>query len=203
MNITESIKMPVYNEYFLVLNPNEDLCSRIVKVKREFYNSYKAPSALWWKPHITLARFYQRESLEERIGNSLKIVAMGHQPFKVELKNFGSFPSHSIFINVETQQTIKSLVKEIKAVQRLLKPDKDHKPHFIETPALMMACKLLPWQYNQGWLEYSKKHFTGRFIADSMLLLKKREGRSLQIVQRFEFMNLPVSIKQGELFGSS
>jgi len=64
-----------------------------------------------------------------------------------------------------------------------------------------VARKLLPWQYEKGWLEYSHRHFTGRFIADSMLLLKRRMGeRAYQIVQRLEFMNLPVSTKQGELF---
>jgi hypothetical protein len=59
----------------------------------------------------------------------------------------------------------------------------------------------LPWQYEQGWLDYSHRHFTGRFIADGMLLLKRRVGtKAYQIVQRFEFMNLPVTTKQGDLF---
>jgi len=34
-----------------------------------------------------------------------------------------------------------------------------------------------------------------------MLLLKRDEGdKAWQIVQRFEFQNLPVDVKQGELF---
>jgi hypothetical protein len=38
-------------------------------------------------------------------------------------------------------------------------------------------------------------------IADSMLLLKRPVGeKGYQVVQRFEFMNLPVATKQGELF---
>jgi hypothetical protein len=59
----------------------------------------------------------------------------------------------------------------------------------------------LPWQYEKGWLEYSHRHFTGSFIADNMLLLKRHEDQKrYQIVQRFDFQNLPVSTKQGELF---
>jgi hypothetical protein len=82
-----------------------------------------------------------------------------------------------------------------------MKLDSDNKPHFIDDPYIMIARKLLPWQYEKGWLEYSHRHFTGRFIADSMLLLKRRQGdRAYQIVQRLEFMNLPVTTKQGELF---
>ena len=79
--------------------------------------------------------------------------------------------------------------------------NKDNKPHFIDNPHLTIARKLVPWQYEQAWLEYSNRHFTGRFIADSMLLIKRRiEEKAYQIVQRFDFMNLPVTTKQGELF---
>src|SRR6202012_6046891 len=125
-------------------------------------------------------------------------------PFKVELKDFGSFPSHTIFINVTSKLPIRGLVNEIKDVQRLMKPNKDHKPHFIMEPHLTIARKLLPWQYEKGWNEYSHKHFTGRFIADAMLLLKRPVGEiKYQIVKRFEFQNLFVeTIKQGDLFGA-
>lgn len=203
MSITELIKKQAshYNEYLLVISPHEELWNKILKVKKEFHDAYKAPTALWGKPHIPLVTFFQREMMEERIVNSLKIIAMGYPPFKVVLKDFGSFPSHTIYINVETQQAIKNLAKEIKPLQRLMKPDKEHKPHFIDDPHITIAGKLLPWQYEQSWKEYSNRHFSGKFIADGMLLLKRREGDSAyQIVQRFEFMNLPVSIKQGELF---
>jgi 2'-5' RNA ligase len=196
--------MPGYrrNEYMLVLLPHEDLRNRINTVKKEFYDNYKAPSALGSKPHLTLVKFDQLEMMEERIVSRLKAIAMGFPPFKVELKDFGSYPSHTIFINVTSKLPIQNLVKEVKQMQRLMKMDNEHKPYFIDEPHLTIARKLVPWQYEKAWLEYSNRHFTGRFIADSMLLLKRREGdRGYQIVQRFEFMNLPVTTKQGELFG--
>jgi hypothetical protein len=66
---------------------------------------------------------------------------------------------------------------------------------------MIINLKLKPWQYEKGWLEYSNKYFTGRFISDGMLLLKRPAGEmNYQVVQRFEFMNLPVKTKQGELF---
>jgi len=190
------------NEYLLILNPHEELRNRIMNVKKDFYETYKTPNAKWGKPYVTLAKFMQLEMMEERIINRLKIVAMGYHPIKVELKDFGSFPSHTIYINVTTKEPIKNLVKEIKPWQRLLKLDDDHKPHFIDEPHLTIARQLKPWQYEKGWLEYSNKNFTGRFIADSMLLLKRKVGdMAYQIAGRFEFQNLPVSTKQGELFG--
>ena len=133
---------------------------------------------------------------------------MGATPFKVELKDFGSFPSHTIFINVVSKVPVQDLVKNIRhEAQRLMKLNDDNKPHFILEPHLTIAGKLQPWQYEKGWLEYSNKNFTGRFIADSMLLLKRPVGESdsyrmkYKVVQRFEFQNLPVLTKQGELFG--
>jgi 2'-5' RNA ligase len=126
---------------------------------------------------------------------------MGYHPFKVELKDYGSFPSHTIFINVESKQQVQNFAKELRPAQQLMTLNKDNKPHFINDPHLTVARRLLPWQYEKGWLDYSHRHFTGRFIADGMLLLKRRVGsKSYQIVQRFEFMNLPVATRQGELF---
>ena len=196
--------MPGYklNEYLLVLDPHEELRNRIMSIKKEFYEKYDAPMALGGKPHITLVRFTQWEMIEERIVNRIKAVAMGYHPFKIELKDFGSFPTHSIFINVITKVPVEQLVKHLKIAQRLMKLDNEHKPHFIEEPYILVARKLAPWQYEKGWLEHSNRHFTGRFIADGILLLKRPEGaKAYQIVQRFEFMNLPVTTKQGNLFG--
>ena len=97
---------------------------------------------------------------------------------------------------------IQGLVKHIRAeTQRLMKFDEDNKPHFILEPHLTVARKLLPWQYEKGWLEYSHRQFTGRFIADAMLLLKRPVGEmKYQIAGRFEFQNLPVLNTQGNLF---
>ena len=141
--------------------------------------------------------------MEERIINRLHNVAMAHYPFKVELKDFESFPSHTIYINVTSKVPIQSLVKSIRTeTQRLMKLNEDNKPHFIMEPHLTIARKLQPWQYEKGWLEYSNRNFTGRFIADSMVLLKRPVGEmKYQIANRFEFQNMPVTTKQGELFG--
>lgn len=189
-------------EYLLVLNPHEELRHKITTVKNNFYDTYKAETAKWGKPHLTLVNFVQYQLQEERIINRLKILAMGFPPIKIELKDYGSFPSHTIYINVTSKVPIQNLVKQIRTeAQRLMKLDDENKPHFIMEPHITVARKLLPWQYEKGWLEYSHKHFTGRFIADAMLLLKRPVGeKGYEILQRFEFQNLPVSTVQGELF---
>jgi len=189
-----------YNEYLLVLTPHEVLRDKIFKVKKEFSEKYKAHGALYSKPHITLVNFVQFEMREERLVNHLKTIAMSYQPFKVDLKDYGSFPSHTIFIHVESKQQVKNLIKELKPVQHLMTLNKENKPHFIDNPHLTVARKLLAWQYEKGWLDYSNQHFTGRFVADGMLLLRRKIGGKYQLVRRFEFSNLPTKIQQAQLF---
>ncbi|MDQ6812174.1 MAG: 2'-5' RNA ligase family protein [Bacteroidota bacterium] len=171
-----------------------------MNTKKEFAKKFEAPSAEWGKPHITLVKFSQVQMMEERIVNRFKMIAMAMPAFKVELKDFGSMPSHTIYINIDSKAAIQMLVKSLKTAQSLLKT-KEQKAQFIEEPHIGVAHKLLPWQYEKGWLEYSHKHFTGRFIATDMLLLRRREGqKSYQPVQKFEFLNMPVVTTQGKLF---
>jgi len=201
---TDLISIPGYtiNEYLVVLAPHKELWDRIQKVKEDFFQTYKTLNSRWSKPHITLASFTQLEMMEERILNRLKTVAMAYPPFKVELKDFGSFPSHTIYINVTSREPVRNLIKQIKPWQKLLKLDNEHKPYFPDEPYIPIARKLVPWQYEKGWLEYSHKHFTGRFIADTMLVLKRRKGEMpYQVLARLSLQNLPVEIVQGELFG--
>jgi len=189
-------------EYLLVLNPHEELRNKIMQVKKQFFETYKADAAVYGKPHIPLVKFVQYQMMEERLVNRLKTVAMGYHPIKVELKDYGSLPSHSIYINITSKVPVQSLVRQIRSeAQQLMKLNKESRAHFIMEPNLTIARRLLPWQYEKGWLEYSNKNFTGRFIADAMLLLKRPVGEMKYVIaQRLEFQNLPVTTTQGALF---
>ena len=200
-NPGKNLLYPVF-EYLLVLRPHEDLWNKLLKLKDSFAIQYQAQQARHSKPHITLVKFSQYEMMEDRFVNRLKMIAMGYPPVKIELADFGSLPSHSIYINVTSKIPIQNLVRQIRSeTQRLMKMNDDHKPYFMMEPHLIIAQKLQPWQYEKAWSLYSNKHFTGRFIATNMLLLKRAAGDlKYEIVKRFEFENLPVNTKQGELF---
>src|SRR5205085_1037337 len=122
-------------EYLLVLSPPEELWNRIMKVKEEFGEKYKSDQARWSKPNITLVSFDQYAIMEERIVNRLRTIGMGFPPFKVEIKDFGNFPSHTIYINVTSKLPVQNLVKEVRSnTQRLMKLNEEHKPLFIMEP---------------------------------------------------------------------
>jgi 2'-5' RNA ligase len=189
------------NDYLLVLQPHADLEHRILSLREEFGEKYKLSRVNRGKPQLALLRFSQLELMEERILNNFRNISLAMPPFKVELKDFGSFPSHSIHINVASKMALQLLSRELRTAQKLLKLDNEHKPHFIEEFHFTLANKLLPWQYEKGWLEYSHRNFTGRFIADAMILLGKKQGMgSFHFLEKLQFQNLPVKTKQGDLF---
>ena len=66
---------------------------------------------------------------------------------------------------------------------------------------ITIARKLKPWQYEKGWLELSHTHFSGRFVADHLLLLRKREGETkYSLMGKFGLMNEKIMSVQTELF---
>jgi len=189
-------------DYLLVLYPPEELVNKIQKVQKEFAEKYSSQRTNYAKPYIALATFTNLAMMEERLLQRLHITAMGLAPFKMEIKDFGSLPSHTIYLNIATRLPVQAVVKELKAAQGLMRINGGSKPHFIEDPFVTIGRKLKPWQYEQGWLEYSHRSFTGRFIADSMVLLRRDEGSksAYRVCSRFDFQNLPVVTKQGSLF---
>ncbi|QEC70241.1 2'-5' RNA ligase family protein [Panacibacter ginsenosidivorans] len=171
--------------------------------KKMYAETYQCPEALYVKPRITLVHFKQHELMETHIVRLVKNITATLLDFKVELKNFGSFPSHTIYINVVSKVQIMDIVKELKASQKLMKLDDENKPHFLTEPNISIARKLLPWQYEKSWLEYEHKHFHGRFIADHVLLLKRRENTKMwKTANRFDFEHIKTDVKQGALFAA-
>ncbi|HUZ60508.1 MAG TPA: hypothetical protein VMU83_17185 [Hanamia sp.] len=196
------IKMPGYRQidYMIILNPHESLREKIMKVRNEFHSKYPASIPLSGKPNVKLTKFRNLEMMEGKLMDHLKTIAMGMPPFKAELKDYGSFPEHTLFIKAASRIPLQMLMKDLRSIRRLIKLP-GNELYFANEFYIPLAIRLTPEQYNKAWTEYRKRHFTGSFIADSMLLLKRKVGeRNYQIAARFEFMNLPVSVKQGELF---
>ena len=192
-------------EYMLIINPNEALQEKIKGVRADFDKAFNVEAKIGGRPNVGLVQFMQYEMMETRIRAKLKLIGLGYPPFKIELKDFGSYPSHTIYINMTSRLPVQNLIREIREqTQSLMKLNSETKPHFLQEPHITVGRKLKPWQYEKAWLEYSQKHFTGKFVADAMLLLKRRDKTSSwEIAERFEFANLPVHnvlAEQGELF---
>lgn len=203
-----TLKLPGYTpyEYLLVLEPHEELKNRIKTIKTEFADAYRHDMARFTKPHITLVNFIQYSMMEQRLVNKLRHIAMGLPPIKINLKDYGSFPSHTIYINITSKVPIVSMVRALREAQNLMKINNDNKPHFITEPHLTIGRKLQPWQYEKSWADYQHKSFTSSFIANHFLLLRRKvevlsnKKNGYQEIARFQFENLPVFTTQGALF---
>ncbi|HEX6915063.1 MAG TPA: 2'-5' RNA ligase family protein [Chitinophagaceae bacterium] len=189
-------------EYMVVLQPHEELYKRIVKLKEEFSESFDNSMAVALKPHIALVRFRQYEMKEQPVYQRLKLLAMSLPAFKIDLDGFGSYPSHTIFLKVVTQEPVKAIAKKLREAQSLMRISNEHRPLFMNEPHIAIARKLLPWQYEKGWQQYAGSPFHGSFVASKLLFLKRRQGsKAWIIVDELPMLNMPVETKQGELFG--
>lgn len=190
------------HDYLLILQPHEDLYNKIMAIKQSFSAKYDNPMAMYLKPHLTLLRFKQYDMTEKKIVQKLESIAATNAPFKVDLKDFGSFPTHTIYVNVETKNQLVALVKALKQAQHLMKVDNDNKPHFITEPHISVARKLLPWQYEKAWLEYSNTPFSASFMANELLLLKRKaDSKGYKIAATLPLLNKqPAVTIQASLF---
>ncbi len=144
------ISLPGYRvyDYLLVLNPHPELSNKIATIRKDFYKDYRLEGTSSTKANLALVKFQQLEMMEPRIVQKLHTIAMGYPPFKVEVKDFGSFPSHTIYLNVTSKLPIQNLVKLIRTeANRILKFDPDNAPLYMMEPHFTIGMKLKPWQY--------------------------------------------------------
>lgn len=170
-------------------------------IKKGFSEAYQCEQALHLKPQITLVKFSQYELAERPFMNRLRNIALVNPSFRIILDDFGSFPSHTIYLKLQTTNQIMDLIKELKQVQAFIKPNAQNKPHFITEPMISIAHKLLPWQYEKGWLEYSNTQFNASFMVNELLLLKRKEGsKGYKVIERFPLLNQVKKLEQASLF---
>ncbi len=188
-------------EYLLVIRPHESLQERILHIRKDFHEQFLTDQPLLSTPQVGLVRFEQYEQLQEKWMRRVHLFSMGASPFKVELRDFCSTPTHTISFNIATKIPIQDFIRSIRTeAQQLLKRDEDHTPHFLLEPHIPVAQKLLPWQFEKGWMYMQHQNFNASFIAEHLLVLRRKKGsRSFFPLQQFKLMNL-VSSRQGNLF---
>lgn len=188
-------------EYRLVIPLTETLQKTVTQIRRELHDRYRLQVPFEVKPSLTILHCHAYEGTEEKLIERLQQVVIRTASFKVELKNFAAFPSHTVYINVPTRLPFQELARELKVVKSLTKiPDYD--PHFISEPYLLIAQGLKPFQFTRMWMDCEHIVFTWEFMANSMILMKRSIANTLyEEIKQFEFMSLRHLIKQGTLFG--
>lgn len=200
---TISARLPGYtiNEYLLVLDPNEALRHKVEKSRQELLENFSIAQPPVGRPHVSLVRFTATAMMEEKLIHRLRVIAMAEKPFMLELKDFGSYPMHAIFIRIANQARVLQLIKNLKQARRLMKTAGED-PHFLLDPHIALAGRIPKEKYLDAMKAYLHKSFTGRFLADAFLLLKRaKDEKRYQVLRRFDFECMPAGISQGMLFG--
>ncbi len=75
----------------------------VMSIQKDFNYKYKIESKSVYLPQLILVIFKRIQAFEERIINRLKITTMALHPIKIGLQDYGSFPSHTIYVNVTSK----------------------------------------------------------------------------------------------------
>lgn len=187
-------------EYLLILEPVADAQKQIRAFKDYFKKSHHYPNAIVSKAHITLMRFVQYDTYEQRIINQLQQLAAAVTPFTVELQGFGSF-GHTLFVDVKPVDNIRELVYLHRHALRPLLNSKGFSPYFVTKPHVTIARNLTPAQHETIWPIWNRTKYRGSFPANNMTLLKRKVGTfRYSVVQKFNFLGLSPHVTQGRLF---
>jgi 2'-5' RNA ligase len=177
------------NEYLLVIQPHEDLYNKLLEIKTNVAANYKCPQALHIKPSIAILKFMQIEMLEEKLVQNIKQTVASINPFMITLNGFGSLPTHTLFIKVSSSNCLTELTKQLKSIQSVLQYSKDVKPHFITEPHIIIAKKLLHWQYEQAWKQFNQQNYTAKCLVNKLVLLKKQVALGYDTITEIPMCN--------------
>jgi 2'-5' RNA ligase len=200
--MSNTFELPGYriNEYRLIVPLSDALQERVQQLRKNLHERHGVKFPFELKPSLTILRCHAFEKVEPRFIERMQHVAMGCNPFKVELKDFSAYPSHTIYIDVPTKSPFNELAKSLRKAKWLMNIP-EHEPHFIPEPHLIIAQRLKPMQFINMWLECEHSQFTGKFIADSLILLRRSNiSKRYEVVRKMDMLNLPMEVKQGDLF---
>lgn len=175
-------------KYFIAIVPPEHLLSEIQEIKKSIFENYQTKGALRSPGHITLHMpFSFEETKEDKLINCLQAFQF-NTSFVISLKNYGCFEPRVIFINVEEQETLfelqKQLVRHVKQNLQIFNQSDDMRGFH---PHVTIAFRdLKKTNFCKVWEEYKTKVFTEDFPCHSIALLK-HEKDQWHIYKEFNF----------------
>jgi 2'-5' RNA ligase len=184
--------MPGYKDdksqlYFIAFIPPAPVFEDALKFKQYFHETHNSKAALNSPPHITLHMpFRWRSDKETQLIEKLKDFIKKHDPIKICIDNFASFPPRVIFLNVVTSEPLVSFQK---ALQRFCKKELNlFNANYKEDPfhphVTLAFRDLKKSAYANAWQEFQNKEYKAEFIADKVALLK-HDGKEWKLLKDF------------------
>ncbi len=117
----------------------------------------------------------------------MKELANDHQPFSLQLKDFGAFEPRVIFVDVEENLKLRALQKNIaRSMRKSLNVFNDDYKNRGFTPHITVAFRdLKKPEFLKAWEKMQHESFDGSFLVSAIQLLK-HDGSRWNIHEQYE-----------------
>jgi hypothetical protein len=201
------LQQPHLNEtvydYQLVILPPESVRNRLDGIRKKL-TAQMLPLGKWelGKNHLPMASFSQFARLEGKLSEHLSLTFSQQAPFRLHLENYGALPHHTIYFRIAESDSFQSLLTLMHQHAYALKVF-NQEPRIASLPKINVVYRLGPPDFEQAWHYFRNKQFHQPFIAEGMLLLRRRPWETRwQILKHLAFENQLVTSNQAALFPS-
>ncbi|WP_293785642.1 2'-5' RNA ligase family protein [uncultured Pedobacter sp.] len=163
------------NLFLVCLIPPTSISEDIDEIRTYISDKFNVHESLKRPAHITL---YPPVKLtgydaEKRFFNALEETSF-HKPFTQVLRNFNSFPEHTFYLDVEQNEGLMLLEKQVnKALQPLKLIEKREKFN----PHLTLAFRDIKPVFKQICTEFKDRKFKREFLVSSFSVYKHMDKR--------------------------
>ncbi|MGI8598681.1 MAG: 2'-5' RNA ligase family protein [Chitinophagaceae bacterium] len=186
-------------EYRLLVPFPHQLQEKINNIRKQLHHRHNLLYPFLLPPSLTILKCHAFEKIEPKLLEKIQDLVFDTPPFSVELQNFTSFPTHTIYVEINSKAPFNDMIKQLKKMKWLMNIP-GYEPQFIPEPHLIMAQALKPQKFNQMWRDCENRTLQELFLAESLLLVKRSEHQQFySTVRRMQLNTLPMNIKQGEL----
>ncbi len=165
---------PKFYEYLLVVHPDEAIFNQLKEEKEKFSADYNVTIAKKTLPHITVANFLAKETMEETLIRWMHKIISSQQSFNVMLNNFSGFPSSkTVYARIQNHEPFNQLAASLKTINSYINDNGFPNAKLINHPHVTIARSLQQNVYEKAIMDYSHKTFNASFVVDELVLLKR------------------------------
>ena len=181
----------MYSLYFVALLPPAKLSEQITSLKNYCKAQFGSGHALNSPPHITLHMpFKWKEARKQELIDCLNQVALAHEPFLIQLKDFDYFEPRVVFVNVlentELRQLQKSLSEQMRRSLHLFNAAYKDRPFH---PHMTIAFRdLRKAMFYEAKAYFSTQQLAMEFDAKNLTLLRHRD-KTWEVEEQFSMGN--------------
>ncbi|MNV37696.1 hypothetical protein D3C71_1292250 [compost metagenome] len=157
------------SEYLIVIEPDSIITQKVVQLKQQLNSIFPlSEDSLHSKPHISLCFFEANEFSEELIQEKLAWAVSSLGPFTISISGTEKWKNGTLVLQLTQNEFLNKIQKELSFAFKGI----------IKTPHLTIARNIPERILEQ--ISLDNFDYQGHFICESILILKKKSGKSYQ-----------------------